>query len=510
MTETDGTKDPPGTMAQPLESGLSGYQGALHRLLSLVDYERMLSPKRERFRYDLGRMEMLLTKLGNPHLMRPTVHIAGTKGKGSIAAMCASVLSQQGYRTGLFISPHLHTFRERICLDGIPVAEEDFADLVDEIWPTLEWVGREGGAGGVTMFEALTAMAFCYFRGQADIQVLEVGLGGRLDTTNLASPSVCAISSLSLDHTGVLGNTIQMIATEKAGIIKPGVTVVVAPQQSEAMAVIESGSRDLGADLIKVGKDIGWTKTGSNHEGQRAEVRGRLGKYDLVTPLLGNHQLENLAVAMGVIEVLQEQGIAISAQAVGEGVKRVHWPCRMEVLGRSPLIICDGAHNPHSVTALCRTLPEYFDYDKTVLIVGISEDKDVAGIGEAIASFLYSTANSARSNKDKFIGYPQHDEPLIIATNSRHPRAVAAGALVEEFSSHKLNAISVDNVSEALGLAQSYAGNTSPANPETLVLITGSLFVAAEAREAVLGIEPELYPEFPSAYTDTTPEPIRS
>lgn len=494
MTESDGAKNPPGTIAQPLERELSGYQGVLHRLLSLVDYERMLSPKRERVRYDLGRMEMLLTRLGNPHLGRPTVHIAGTKGKGSTAAMCASVLSQQGYRAGLFSSPHLHTFRERICLDGIPVAEEDFAELVDQIWPALEWVGREGDAGEVTMFEALTAMAFCYFRDQADVQVLEVGLGGRLDTTNLANPSVCAITSLSLDHTGVLGHTIESIATEKAGIIKPGVTVVVAPQQSEAMAVIESVARDRGADLIKVGEDIDWTKTGSNPEGQRAEVRGRLGKYDLGTPLLGGHQLENLGVAMGVIEVLQDQGIEISAQAIAEGVKRVHWPCRMEVLGRSPLIICDGAHNPHSVAALCRTLPEYFDYGNAVLIVGVSEDKDLAGIVETLASFLHSTVKSARSNKEEFFGYPQDEGPLIIATHSRHPRAVAPSALVEEFRSHNVDAMSVDNMSEALGLAQSHAGNTRLESPETLVLVTGSLFVAAEAREVILGIEPELYP----------------
>ena len=196
------------------------YRSALNRLLGLIDHERTVSTGRKRVRYDLRRMEALLRRLGDPHLATPTIHIAGTKGKGSTAAMCASVLSRQGHRTGLFSSPHMHTFRERISLDGAPVSEDEFAGLVEIIWPDLEWVSENEGYGEVTMFEALTAMAFSHFKERADFQVMEVGLGGRLDTTNLVLPpslKVCAITSLSLDHTSVLGDTIESIARRKSG-----------------------------------------------------------------------------------------------------------------------------------------------------------------------------------------------------------------------------------------------------------------------------------------------------
>ena len=364
------------------------YRGALRRLLLLVDHERMTTPTRDRVRYDLGRMQALLLRLKNPHLGRPTVHIAGTKGKGSTAAMCASVLSQEGHRTGIYTSPHLHTFRERISRDGVPVSEERFASLVDEVWPELEWVGNHAGLGEVTMFEALTAMAFCYFREETDVQVLEVGLGGRLDATNLANPRVCAITSLSLDHTSVLGETIQSIAAEKAGIIKHGVPVVTAPQVPEAMDVIESVSREKEAKLVRVGQDLTWTKGVNTSEGQHVEVRGRLSCYDLWTPLLGEHQLENVAVAVGALEVLIEQGMEISHGAFDQGFTRVQWPCRMEVLNRFPLVVCDGAHNPYSVARLMESLPTYFHYDLLTLIFGVSEDKNLKGIVEVLASLL--------------------------------------------------------------------------------------------------------------------------
>ena len=297
------------------------YRSALGRLLQLVDHERITVPSRTRVRYDLRRMEALVRSLENPHLGRPTVHIAGTKGKGSTAAMCSGVLSQQGYSTGLFTSPHLHSFRERIRLNGEPVTEDQFATLVEEVWPSLEKVSVGEDHGEVTMFEALTAMAFCHFRRWADFQVLEVGLGGRLDTTNLVSPDVCAITSLSLDHTSVLGDTIEAIAAEKAGIIKPGVPVVTAPQTPEAMAVIESVCREKGSELIVVGEHLNWLKEHAGHDGQGVMVTGRLGNYDLWTPLLGEYQLENVAVSVGVLEVLEERGFHISRAAMDRGFR---------------------------------------------------------------------------------------------------------------------------------------------------------------------------------------------
>ena len=451
------------------------YLGALAKLLKLVDHERVTYPSDGRVRYDLSRMEALLAGLNNPHLALPTVHIAGTKGKGSTAAMCASVLTQAGYRTGLFTSPHLHTFCERIRLDGQPVDELVFANLVAKVWPAIESVDLKQGLGTATMFEALTAMAFCCFKDSADFQVIEVGLGGRLDTTNLVDPRVCAITSLSLDHTSVLGDTISLIATEKAGIIKPGATVVTAPQVPEAMKVIESRCQDQGGKLIKVGEDLTWSVGCVEKGGQSFEVHGRLGSYDLWTPLLGDYQLENATTAVGVLEALVETGTPISTTDLTEGFKQVEWPCRMEVLQRLPTVVCDGAHNPHSAARLRDSLSKYFDYDRILLVAGISHDKNLAGIVIELAGLFDSKS--------------PEDQVQVIATRSRHPKAAPSQAVAEAFRSYNLNVVQVESVNDAIGMALEDVGSA------TLVLATGSLFVASEVREAVKGITPELYPE---------------
>ena len=443
------------------------YKDALHRLLGLVDYERMTSPSRERVRFDLSGMKALLRSLGDPHLGIPTVHIAGTKGKGSTAALCASTLSRQGYRTGLYTSPHLHSFRERIRLDGTPVSEEEFAGLVDVVWPHVKSVSETEGLGDVTMFEALTAMAFCHFNKEADFQVLEVGLGGRLDTTNVADPDVCAITSLSLDHTSILGNTIASIATEKAGIIKPGVPVVTSPQVPEAMAVLESTCKEKGAPLIKVGEDITWLGGDRSPQGQSVEVMGRLGTHKLWIPLLGEYQRENAATAVGVLEILQEKSFEVSDGALDEGFRQVSWPCRMEVLGKSPLVVCDGAHNPYSAARLRDAIPAYFNYRRVVLVAGASLDKNLEGIVKELAVM----------------------SPSVIVTRSRHPRAAPTEVLAAAFAEHDLEVTRVEGVDRALTEV------LQRAQDDDLVLITGSLFVAAESREAALGIEPELYPD---------------
>ena len=451
----------------------SHYKDALHRLLQLVDYERMTSLSRERVRFDLSGMKTLLRSLGDPHLGTPTVHIAGTRGKGSTAALCASALSRQGYRTGLYTSPHLHSFRERIRLNGHPVSEEEFAGLVDTLWPHVESGSGTEGPGGVTMFEALTAMAFCHFSQEADFQVLEVGLGGRLDTTNVADPDVCAITSLSLDHTSILGNTIESIAREKAGIIKPGVAVVTSPQVPEAMAVLESTCKERGAPLIKVREDITWQGGDRTPQGQSVEVTGRLGAHPLWIPLLGEHQLENAATAVGILEVLKEKGFELSDGALDQGFRQVSWPCRMEVLGKSPLVVCDGAHNPYSAARLRDAIPAYFSYRRVILVAGASLDKNLEGIVKELAVI----------------------SPSVIVTRSRHPRAAPTEVLAAAFAERDLEVSLVEGVDRALTEALQRAGDGD------LVLITGSLFVAAESREAALGIEPELYPDLHEGHT---------
>lgn len=429
-------------------------------------------------------MQRLLEELGNPHIGVPTVHIAGTKGKGSTSAMCASILTRSGYRVGLFTSPHMHSFRERIQVGGEPVSEDEFAGLVDAIWPAVEKVGSEDPDGGVTMFEALTAMAFVEFRANATFQVLEVGLGGRLDTTNLASPNVCAITSLSLDHTSVLGNTIEAIAGEKAGIIKPGIPVVTAPQPAGAAEVIQAKCAEMGSPLTEVGTDITGRVLSRSVQGQRFEIRTEATSYALDMPMLGDYQVENAAIAVGIAESLRNSGFTVPDQALREGLASVSWPCRMEVLSRDPMVVCDGAHNPYSVAQLMQTLPDCFDYDRLVLVVGMSEDKNLSGMVKELARGIQAEESSTQ---------PRTTD--VVVAKSRHPRSVSWGKLAALFDPLPCNVQEGGSVGDAVSAAMELAESHTQAGHTPLVLATGSLFVAAEAREALLGIEPELYPE---------------
>ena len=466
----------------------SNYRRALRRLLGLVDHERIASVRSGshpgRIRYHLGRMQRLLEELGNPHIGIPTVHIAGTKGKGSTSAMCASVLTRSGYRVGLFTSPHMHSFRERIQIGGEPVSEGEFEGLVDAIWPAVEEVGWEDPDGGVTMFEALTAMAFVEFHTNATFQVLEVGLGGRLDTTNLASPDVCAITSLSLDHTSVLGSTIEAIASEKAGIIKPGVPVVSAPQSAGASGVIQERCSELGSSLTEVGTHISHRVMSRTSQGQSIEVQTKAGAYTLDMTMLGGYQVENAAVTVGIMEALRDSGFTVPDQALKEGFSSVSWPCRMEVLSREPMVVCDGAHNPYSVAQMLRTLPDYFDYDRLVLVVGMSEDKNLPGMVEELAKGIRTEGSSANPGITD-----------VVVTRSRHPRSVSCGKLAGLFDSHTCDVHEGATVGDAVNASVDLAKGYTQAGHKPLVLATGSLFVAAEAREVLLDIEPELYPE---------------
>jgi dihydrofolate synthase/folylpolyglutamate synthase len=470
------------------------YPQAINALLSLVDHERtaMLGspvPRQKRI-YDLGRMQALLARLGNPHLAARTVHVAGTKGKGSVSAICDSVLHAAGYRTGFYSSPHLHTFRERIRRDTQPIGEAQFAGLVEQLWPHAQRVEADTDLGPVSLFEFMTGMAFqCCAQDRVDFQTIEVGLGGRLDATNVVRPDVCVITSISLDHMAILGDTIAQIAAEKAGIIKPGVTVVIAPQSPEALAVVLAACRERDARPIqveaipgilaggktsppgqgnpRVGVDVTWQPGESDITGQEVSIQGRLGVYQLRMPLLGSYQLENAATALAALEVLREQGHAISDQAIRQGFAAVFWPCRLEMLSRTPLVVADGAHNPYSMAALLESLPRYLDHRRLVAVVGFSRDKNVAEMVRLLA----------------------RRAQVVYATRSRHPRSAAPAALAAEFQALGARAVESPSVAEALSQA------LAQAQPGDLVLGTGSLFVAAELREAVLGIPPELYPD---------------
>ena len=446
------------------------YSQAIDRLLSLVDHERAqpVLPRQKRI-YDLARIQTLLERLGNPHLSVPTVHVAGTKGKGSVSALCDAALHAAGYSTGFYSSPHLHSFCERIRRDTLPISTTKFAALVEDLWPYQDWVKSNTALGPVSLFEYMTAMAFhCFAQDRVDFQTVEVGLGGRLDATNVVTPSVCVITSISLDHTAILGDTLSQIAAEKGGIIKPGTVAVVAPQLPEAGETIISICRERKAQPVLVGKDVTWEKRASDLNGQSLLVRGRLGEYAVTIPLLGAYQLENTATAVAALEVLMEQGHSIPYEAILRGFGSTSWPCRMEVLSRSPLVMVDGAHNAYSMASLLGSLPKYLEYQRLVLIVGFSRDKSISDMVK-----LLSAGN-----------------PVVYATRSRHPRSVPPGDLVAQFRDQ-----GVKQVVETPSAAEATEQALSLARPGDLVLATGSLFVAAEVREALLGIEPELYPD---------------
>jgi dihydrofolate synthase/folylpolyglutamate synthase len=430
------------------------YQQAEDYILSFTDYEKIPGIAYTSANYDLRRMEKLLQPLGNPHLGTRTVHIAGTKGKGSTAAMIAQTLIAAGYRTGLFTSPHLHTLRERIRINGAMISKADFAALVTELEPIVESVNKQADFGQLTTFEILTAVVFTYFKkNRVDFQVLEVGLGGRLDATNVVKPDVCVITSLSLDHTEILGNNLAEIAAEKAGIIKPSCIVVTAPQVEDAAQVIRQVCHQQRARLIQVGQDIMWHKTGGDLYRQTLTVSTKSGHYDLNIPLLGDHQLENATVALAVIEALISLGTDISLQNIEKGFSQVSWPGRLQILSREPTIVVDGAHNAYSMRKLVTAIKEYFDYKMCFVIFGTSCDKDISGMAQEL-------------------------QPLsnhIIVTSSSHPRAAPIQSLVEKFNSLGVQTIVVENVAEALSRALALAKKTD------LILITGSLFVVAEA-----------------------------
>jgi dihydrofolate synthase/folylpolyglutamate synthase len=454
------------------------YLTAIDQIMGMVDYERPSTIPGTRARYDLERIGALLAALDGPQLGTPTIHIAGTKGKGSTAAMVASVLNAADYRTGLFTSPHLHTFRERIRVGGQLITEEDFASLVEELWPTMEVVSQTEHSR-VTLFEFLTAMAFYHFREQeTGAQVIEVGMGGRLDSTNVVQPMACGITSLGLDHTEVLGDTIEEIAAEKAGIIKPGVPVVCAPQRPNALTVLQGVCRQQGSQLVLAGEDIRWHEEESSLDGQTFTLDTASNHYHMQIPLLGKHQMENAAVAIGIIEALIEAGIKIDDGSIEEGFRHVEWPCRLEVLSKRPLLIADGAHNPHSAARLVESVKALFPGRRVLLIVGVSGNKDLEGL----------------------VGELKLLPPAkVITTHSRHPRATPPRGVASEFRRYTDKVRITDTISQALDMARDMAAEGD------LILITGSLFVAAEAREHMKGITPEIYPVFDAQATITPP-----
>ncbi|OIO90415.1 MAG: hypothetical protein AUK03_13015 [Anaerolineae bacterium CG2_30_64_16] len=463
------------------------YQDALDTIFEYVNYEKQMRYPYNAVAFNLDRLKELLDRLGNPQDRFQCVHIAGTKGKGSTSAMVESVLRTAGYRTGLYTSPHLHTWRERIRVDGALMAKRDLVALLDRHRSAI------AATPGITAFEIMTALAFSYFAQQeVEWTILEVGLGGRLDATNVVHPAACGITSLSYDHVELLGHTLSLIAWEKAGIIKAGVPVVSAPQEPEAMGVIQRVCADTGARLVTVGQDWQWEQDGMDLTGQSLAVRGPGGKPTLPNlriPLLGRHQLVNATTAVAILAELNAQGVRIEEEAVRAGLAATHWPGRLEVLQTRPILVADSAHNANSALKLRAALAEWFPRPprrELALIFGASADKDIDGMLEIFLT------------PDPDNGYKPADK--VIVTKSGHPRSADPVQLADQVRAISATCpISVHyTVDSSLTEALAWAG------PDDLICVTGSIFVVAQARRAWANRHPETFPPDDWVFHDET------
>ncbi len=431
------------------------YQKALDFLYSFVDYSLTRNLQFSAEKFDLSRMADLLSYLGDPHRRYPVIHVAGTKGKGSTAAMIAAVLQAAGYKTGFYISPHLEDFCERIQINRQNIPQSRLVEVVEQLKPLANKIQR------LTTFELTTAAGFCYFAQESvDISVIEVGLGGRLDATNLVDPLVSVITSISLDHTKVLGDTLEKIAAEKAGIIKAGRPVVSSPQKPEAMQAIEQiaamkNSPLIVSDQIYQAEVLERTLYYQKLHIQPIQKTAR-SEFEVELPLLGDHQIENALTALCALDQASQLGFEVSRSAIQRGLSSVNWEGRFELLNHQPPIIVDAAHNRYSALKLIQTVNQYFPNQRLILVFGASDDKDVSGM---LAELL-----------------PRSDE--VIFTQSIHPRSYQADKLAELAMEYPLPKSVIIPLEEAMEQAVCRIHSE-----DTLLLITGSIFVAAGARK---------------------------
>lgn len=446
------------------------YQNTLEYLYSFVDFSLLHQPQISPDQFNLERMRDFARLLGDPYKAYPILHVAGTKGKGSVSALCASALHAAGYTVGLYTSPHLDDYAERIQVNGETIPHADLVQLVEEIKPVIERVPQ------LSTFEITTGLAFLYFaRREVDVAVIEVGLGGRLDATNIVTPIVSVITSISYDHTQLLGNTLAEIAIEKAGIIKPGRPVVLAPQQLEAYQAVEHSAHQRSAPLYRVGKDYLYTPLKQSLEGQSFIVWPAIGgaqpeaaytaDYEqdqeplkLTIPLLGMHQVANAATAYVALQVAAQAGLFISDDHILKGFRQTVWPGRFEILQRDPFVVVDSAHNRDSALHLRQTLDDYLPGKRVTMIFGASEDKDISGM---FAELLPRVQR-------------------LVVVKSFHPRAADPETLADLARAYGCPVSIIPDVAIAI------TETLDQAKPEEVILVAGSIFVAAGARIAWL------------------------
>ncbi len=474
-------------------TGFADYPEALGWLLGLPNWEA--APPDTRPRPDVARPRALFARLGVAAPSYPVAVIAGTNGKGSTAAILERVLRAAGHRVGLYTQPHLHSYRERIQIDRALIAPEAFAARLARVRDAIAALAAEARElGAVTTYEAATALALLHFAEErVDVAVLEVGLGGRLDAVNALAASVAVLTPIAIDHAETLGDTLAAIAAEKADVIEPAAVAVTAPQASEALAVLARAAEARGADLRLVvdagdgarGADGGRTlgtvgdeplpyrfSAAADTGGQQralglplavrregATIVGRRATYtNLQLGLLGDHQWTNAAVAVAAAEALAERGLALPSATVAQGLARAYWPGRLEVLAPGPpMVLADGAHNPAGAAALAAALARYFPAPRRLLVLGVSSDKDVAGIVAALAPAV------AR----------------VYATEALHPRAASREVVARAARAVGLAVKTIPDVAAAIRFARLQRGRGD------LIVVAGSLYLVAEARVAL-------------------------
>jgi dihydrofolate synthase/folylpolyglutamate synthase len=414
------------------------YGSAIEYLESTVNYG--INP-------GLQRISALVDKLGNPQLCCPVIHITGTNGKTSTARIVASILSEGDERVGLYTSPHLEKVNERIAVGLRAISDGELAELVSRVAPEIEKVNREQSEN-LTYFEILTALAFLYFREQdVDSSVIEVGMGGRWDATNLVRPKVAVVTNVELEHTEYLGGTLESIAREKTGIIKPGASVVTGEKKPETLAIIERECEEVGVELKRLGSDFDYSC-----RNRTFDVRGIYADYeDLFLSLQGEHQARNATLAIAAAELFL--GNALEQESLRKALATVTSPGRLEVVGGKPLVVLDGAHNPHGAEVLSKAMKN-FDYDNLILVLAVLKDKDVDGMLERILPLA----------------------SCVIVTRNSNSRSLGVEELARRVGVRMKNLLKSDDIASAIRMAKERAA------PRDLVLITGSLYTVGEAR----------------------------
>ena len=468
------------------------FEAAVERLMSLTDLRRT-APPGERHHYRAQRMRALLRRLHDPHLTVPTIHVAGTNGKGSTAAMIAAILHAAGLRVGLFTSPHLHSVVERIRLGLSPVTRDQFAGLFAHVWEAAQAVARDpalpGERGAVTTLEMLTAMALhCFREAGAAYQVVEAFVGGRHDTTNVVQPALSVITNISRDHVPALGTTLRAIAYAKAGIIKPGVPVVTGPQRPAVHAVLAREATAAGSRIETVARPPAPPRAPALEDSHQELLwRGRHGEYRAALPLRGLMQRENAAVAITAAERLIDLGAPLTADAICRGLGSVAWPGRLELVCRTPVpVLVDGAHCARAMDCLLAELRRLRIGNHGTGTPRVSGQTD-GSVGRQVTALV--GCQSGHQTEPTFRRLRALTES-VVAVQSRHPRSLAAAELTAA-----LRAAGIPARASSLSVGGTLRQLMADAGTNGLVLATGSLSVAAEVREELMpAVEADRFP----------------